>query len=98
MAKSAQERRTDLIAAKTKAVEVAEKRAKSSQARLTKAQTALDEAKVKAAPAAAAVELAKAELEWAKSAPVAPPVQEDAETFDQEDADGDEGNEDDPAL
>lgn len=87
MAKSAQERRDDLVASKKKAVEVAEKRAKASGARLEKAETALKEAKDKAAPLAQAVAQAKAELEWAQSAPVAAPVAEDAETFDQEDGD-----------
>jgi hypothetical protein len=89
MAKTAQERRADLIASKTKAVEVAEKRAKSSQAALEKAQKNLDEKKAKAAPAAAVVAQAKAELEWAKSAPVAAPVTEDGDTFDQADQDDD---------
>jgi hypothetical protein len=93
MAKSASERRDDLIAAKTKAVEVAEKKAASSQARLAKAQEALDVAKAKAAPAAAVVAQAKAELEWAQAAPVAAPVTEDVDTFDAEDDDDDEQGE-----
>jgi len=94
MAKTAQERRDDLIAAKTKAVEVAEKKAKSSQAALVKAQTTLDEKKAKAAPLAANVAQAKAELEWAKSAPIAAPVTEDVDTFDAED----DSDEDESAL
>lgn len=94
MAKTAQERRDDLIASKKKALEVAEKKAESGQKRLAKAQEALEAAKTKAAPTAAAVELAKAELAWAEQAPVAAPVAEDATTFDAED----DASEDESAL
>lgn len=96
MAKTAQERRDDLIAQKTKAVEVAEKKAKSKTAKLEKAKAAYDAARAAVAPLAVDVALAKAELEWAKSAPVAAPVAEDAETFNQ--ADETDQDEADPAL
>lgn len=85
MAKSAQERRDDNIKAATKAVEVAEKRAKASGEKLAKAEKAVADAREKAAPLAEAVALAKANLEWAKSQPVSVPVVEDVDTFDQAD-------------